>query len=150
MGALNKWMTFRPWQRHSLVLAVGGTVYVAIGASFMGMGSNITEERRETIVLALYIAPIEFWGAVFFAAGVLAILSSKWPSFSDSWGYSVLTGVSGAWSAMYLAGYLFGPAPGTNITFALVWGMVSFMWWAISGLINPEKIVKLVDADEVA
>jgi hypothetical protein len=119
---------------------------MAVGAAFLGFG-DVTEVRRISLDVAIHIAPLKAWGGLFVLSGFLAVISAKWPSFSDSWGYAVLCGVSSAWSTMYLASYIFGAAPASNITYALVWGLVAFLWWAISGLINPDKVIKLVVSD---
>jgi hypothetical protein len=54
----------------------------------------------------------------------------------------VLCGMASGWGAMYFAGWIFGSAPAGNITHGLVWLLLGFMWWAISGLTNPEKTLE--------
>lgn len=134
------WKSFwgiRPWERHSLVLMVAGFSYIATGLTYITQ--EPTETRRIALEVALDKAPIEFWGGVFITCGILAIISSRWPPFTETWGYSVLTGLSGGWSATYITSVIFESSPATNLSGGLVWGLLAFMWWAISGLLNPDK-----------
>lgn len=68
------------------------------------------------------------------------MMSTRWPPLAETWGYMVLTGLSSGWAATYLTGVIFFHAPATNLGQVFVWGCLGFMWWAISGLPNPEKI----------
>lgn len=124
----------RPWKRHSLVLAVAGTVYVLVGISYMV--SDPTPSRQSSLQLAISWMPLPAWGGVWILVGLLAILSSRWPPASETWGYTTMTGLAAGWSAFYLVGIALG-APMQGISGVLVWGLVAFMWWAISGLVNP-------------
>lgn len=133
-----KWYAFRPWRRHSLVLLIGGLVYIGIGISFITL-SEITVRRETSLVIALRIASMHSWGVLFVLAGALSILSARWPAISDSWGYAVLTGLASAWAAIYFFGFFMGGAPFSNIISGLVWWLIAFMWWAISGLLNPDR-----------
>jgi hypothetical protein len=129
----------RPWQRHSLVLLVAGLAYIAIGGAYIF--PPITETRQVALEFAANWFPLKVWGMVFVMAGVLSVISSRWPPYSKTWGYTVLSGLSAGWAAFYAAGVLFGDAPTTNFSSTLVWGLIAFMWWAISGLINPDDVV---------
>lgn len=145
----------RPWRRHSLVLLVAGLVYVLIGLSYVL--AEPTEARRVALQLAFAWAPIQIWGGVFMFSGFLAIISSRWPPISKTWGYMVLTGLSSGWAMFYLMGVVAFDAPSQNLSGVLSWGLIGFLWWAISGLRNPgepdEKFVpalmKEADADRV-
>lgn len=132
------WFSLRPWQRHSLVLMVGGLVYIGIGISFMTV-TELSPQRQMSVEIALRMFSLDIWGLQFIGAGSLAVLSSRWPQFSDSWGYAVLTSLASAWSAIYLFGYILGDAPSTNLIQALDWALIAFIWWAISGLNNPDR-----------
>lgn len=143
---LRPWWGLRPWKRHGLVLLVAGLVYIAVGWSYIWIGE--TPARLETLAVLLYWLPIEFWGWVWIFAGILAIVSSRWPPKSKTWGYMVLTGLAAGWAAAYVTGILFANSPaGTNMIAALAWGLLSFMWWAVSGLLNPNdaRVLVLVD-----
>lgn len=128
-------LLLRPWQRHSLVLMVGGIVYLCIGIAMTTVDLKV--EQKRAITLALHMAPIHIWGLVFVMAGLLAMLSSRWPTFSITWGYMVLTGLSLAWGSTYLLGGLVLHAPIANVVSGLVWVLMGFLWWGISGLLNP-------------
>ncbi len=139
---LDPWKAIRPWERHSLVLLVAGLVYIAIGQSLI-----VTEpsaQRLESLRFALnwfgFDLPLVFWGWGFVSHGVAAIVSARWPPISETWGYYLLTGLSSAWALFYLMGILFGDAPAMNISAVLTWGLIAFMWWGISGLVNPSHV----------
>lgn len=136
---VHPWRGIRPWKRHSLVLAVAGLVYILIGVSYIT--TEPTKARTRALTFALDWWSIDAWGYVFIAAGALSIVSSRWPPISETWGYTVLTGLSAAWAAFYLVGILFGDSPVSNISGVLSWGIIAFMWWAISGLLNPGSTV---------
>lgn len=135
-------LAFRPWTRHSLVLFVAGLVYMSYGVAYIS--DVLSPDRQKALIVALNLMPIEAWGIVFFGAGVCAMLSSRWPMVSEKWGYVVLTGLSSAWAAAYALGVIFHLSPFTNVTPALTWGMTAFLWYGISGLVNPPKSLVVV------
>jgi hypothetical protein len=137
------WLTFRPWERHNLVLMVGGFAYILVGVMYISVDS-LTVSQALSLEVALRVMELWKWGSLFVYAGLLAILSSRWPAFSKTWGYSILTGGAAGWSAVYALGFFFGNAPFAILTTSLLWGLTAFLWWAISGLHNPEEAVVLV------
>lgn len=137
------YMGLRPWKRHSTILMVAGILYALIGFQYIIAPPSKTRETSLAVLLS--VAPIQVWGAVFVLAGVMASISSRWPPFAETWGYMVLTGLSAGWSAAYFLGVFFFHAPASSISGAIVWGLLAFMWWAISGLVNPGAAV--VDDD---
>lgn len=132
----------RPWTRHAFILIIAGFCYVAIGFAYILV--PISEERQKALEVVLQYMPLSYWGFVFILAGLLTVLSSRWPPISKAWGYVTLTGVSAGWGASYFVGVLFGNAPTFNISIGLVWMLVAFMWWGISGLVNPDQVVVAV------
>lgn len=135
MRTPHPWLGIRPWQRHSLVLMVAGLVYVLIGLSFIL--TDPTPARTQALKYAISWLSMDGWGWIFIFSGLLSILSARWPPVSETWGYTVLTGLSAAWSGFYLMGIIFGHQPAANLSGVMSWGLIAFMWWAISGLINP-------------
>jgi hypothetical protein len=131
------WRSARPWSRHGLVLFVAGLVYILIGVSYIT--AEGTTARQRALSVALHWLPIYFWGTLFIIVGVLSIISSRWPVPYTTWGYMGLTGLSAGWAATYCAGILFRHSPVTNLTAVASWGIIAFLWWAISGLENPTK-----------
>lgn len=138
MSKIKRWFTFRPWRRHSLVLMVGGCIYILIGISLLGI-DELSARQATAWTIGLKLMGIEQFALLHVLAGLLACVSSTWPDFSDKWGYSVLTGLASGWSAVYILGFLMADAPVGNIYAGLVWGLMAFLWWAISGLTNPER-----------
>jgi hypothetical protein len=134
---IRRFWGLRPWKRHSTILMVVGILYAVIGFQYIIASPNPVRDR--SLVAILQFAPIQFWGGVFLTAGILTSISSRWPPFAETWGYMMLTGLSSAWAASYLVGMFFYHAPKTNVTGAIVWGLLAFMWWAVSGLLNPDN-----------
>lgn len=138
MSVLHPWAGIRPWKRHSLALLVAGLMYVAIGFSYTTIEQ--TQSRSVIFQYALQWMSFQKWGIVFMIAGVLAIISARWPPVSETWGYTVLTGLSAGWAAFIAAGVIFGDSPFSNLSGVAPWGLIAFMWWVISGLVNPAEI----------
>lgn len=129
-----RWLALRPWRRHSLVLATAGLAYCAIG--FIYVITEPTDSRQSSLRLAYNIAPEPAWGTVFITVGLLAVLSGRWPPASEKWGYTTLSGLSALWGAFYLLGVPLG-GTASSLSGAAVWFLMTFVWWAISGLDNP-------------
>jgi hypothetical protein len=138
---VKRWLSLRPLQRHSLVLLVGGMVYIGLGWIFMTT-EELSPVREATLALALEHAPLKTWGFIFVVAGILAVISARWPSFSDRWGYAILTGLASGWAGMYCLNYIFNYSHVRTLGYGMVWGLLAFMWWAISGLVNPAEILQ--------
>lgn len=146
MNALRIYFGLRPLKRHGLILIVGGFIYALVGVS--QILAKPREAKGSSLEILLRIAPLSFWGGVFIFAGILSIVSSRWPPHVETWGYMVLAGLSLGWGSTYLMGILFAGAPWTNINGFLVWGLMGFMWWAVSGLSNPDAAVVVTDASD--
>jgi hypothetical protein len=132
------WLGLRPWQRHSLVLAVAGVVYIAIGVVYLAIG--LTPDRAIGLRLALRCTgdSIIPWAIVWIVIGTLAITSTRWPPASKTWGYAALTAMAAMWGSIYGLGILILHTPLAGLSGAFVWYLVAFLWWAISGLMNPD------------
>lgn len=139
---MHPWKGFRPFRRHSMVLLVAGLAYIFIGLQFIL--TPLTPARAATLWAPLRWAPIEVWGSIWILVGALSIISSKWPPVVESWGYMVLTGFSAGWGASYLTGVILGKSPASTLGSAVTWFLLAFMWWAISGLINPDRVAIMV------
>lgn len=126
-------MHLRPWRTHSLVLAVLGTIYALIGLSYIA--APLTPGRASALRVGLQWMPIDGWGIVFIIVGALGILSSRWPPASETWGYTAFSGLSTLWGLFYALGIPYGSAA-SNVTAALLWLGVAFLWWGISRLKN--------------
>lgn len=138
-----RWLQLRPWQRHSLVLAVAGVVYISFGVTYIAV--PLSPSRNAGLVWVLQIAPVQAWGIAFVVVGLLALASTRWPPSSKTWGYSALSGLASLWGAAYLVGVLFMDAPRQSMTGALVWLLVAFLWWAIAGLTNPDDVPRTAE-----
>lgn len=132
-----RWWGLRPWKRHSTALMVVGIIYVFIGYQYMVTPS--TPGRERALLTVLQFAPIQFWGSVFIFAGILAIISTKWPPMAETWGYVVVASLSVGWSATYLTGIWFFDSPAQNYSQVFLWGVLGFMWMVFAGFPNPEK-----------
>lgn|SRR5512134_98145 len=134
----------RPWKRHDLILTVAGAIYTLVGLAYV-LGDD-TPSRLVSLQVLVAIFPIKVWGAGFVAAGVLTIISSRWPPMVETWGYVLLTSLSVGWGTAYLMGIVFGSSPWANINGFFLWTLLGFMWWAVSGLLNPDKTGVATDA----
>lgn len=139
-----RWLALRPFQRHSLVLTVAGGVYVTFGIALAT--TEPTPDRVSGLRLALAFAPLQVWGGLWAVVGLLAIISSRWPPASKTWGYAVLTGMAVCWAGMYACGVWLLGAPASALNGTLVWGLVAFLWWAIAGLVNPDDVLATIAA----
>lgn len=128
----------RPWTRHSLVLAVAGLAYVAIGFTYML--ATPVESRESALQVALNVMDLQTWGVAWILVGVSAILSSRWPPASETWGYSAMSGLAAWWACCYFAGVALG-AENQSTSGGLVWSLVAFLWWSVAGLMNPRELV---------
>jgi hypothetical protein len=135
---LHPWKSLRPWERHSFVLLIAGLVYIAIGVSFYT--TEITAANERALHVALSWWGMDVWGIIFMFAGWLAVISSRWPAISTTWGYVVLTGLSATWATFYGVGVLFDLAPVSNLRGSFIWGLLAFVWWGVSGLVNPPRV----------
>lgn len=130
----------RPFQRHSMVLTVGGLIYILYGLVILFTWSPVGP-RVEALRAGVNILPLEVWGSIWVVVGGLSILSARWPAYLDTWGYAVLTGFSAGWAAVYAAGLFFESNSMAEAGGGVVWALVSFLWWAIAGLVNPDRVV---------
>lgn len=145
----SRWHSLRPWSRHSLVLLVSGLAYVATGISYILAAP--TPARLDALQIALlwtdpfnaWFEPFAIWGCIFILTGLAAVLSSRWPPASETWGYTMMTGLSSAWGLFYLVGVFFGSSP-SNLSGFVAWCLLGFVWWAVSGLRNPAPVVVFV------
>lgn len=128
------WFGLRPWRRHSTVLLVLGSFYVMIGLS--AIFTTSTKDRDTALTLALHLMSLRAWGLVFVIIGLMAVLSSRWPPQSVTWGYSAPAGLSALWASFYFFGVMLG-APASTLSGSIVWFALAFIWWAIAGLANP-------------
>lgn len=147
LGALrhpreHDWRHLRPWQRHSLVVGVGGIVYILVGAAYLS--DEPPAARVASLHLAADVLPLRAWGIVWIVVGLGAVISARWPPASKKWGYSLLAALSVCWSAMYGIGWLISDAATTSLSGACVWGLVGFLWWGIAGLDNPDDVLAMV------
>ena len=137
---LDGFVGFRPWTRHSTVLLVAGLFYFFLGASYIiGNQQQSDGKTGDALARAVYWLSWDAWGSVWIIVGLLTILSTVWPPISKTWGYSIMTGLAAAWAGFYAVGVFLLDAPAWQISGALVWGFIAFMWWAISGLIDPDE-----------
>lgn len=137
----------RPWSRHSGILLVIGFGHIAIGASHLYLETE--SPRSQMLAIALNVAPASFWALLFMIIGLFIVLSSLWPKGYDKWGYSVATGLSVGWGAVYIVGAFFQEEYyGANVAMGLSYTLLGFLYWGISGLVNPADVAFVVVEDE--
>lgn len=130
----------RPWQRHSLVLLIGGLVYTTYGFYYLVTDDQARRGSALALAEAVALGHMAFWYTVWLIVGGLALVSTRWPPQSKTWGYTALSGLAACWGSVYLLSIVLLGAPTAGIGGALVWYLVAVLWWAISGLINPDDM----------
>lgn len=144
---LSSLIMVRPWKRHSLILVMAGLAHVMMGMAYLYLEEG--GPRMRMLVIPLNVAPVKFWAILFMGVGVFIILSSIWPQRSEKWGYAVATGLSASWSAQYLIGaYFLHEYYASNIAMGALFALIAFLYWGISGLVNPDDIAIVVVDDE--
>lgn len=136
---MQRFIGLRPWRRHSMVLAFAGVVYILYGVNLILVAPSAS--RLRGLELATEVVDLPGWGAVWVLVGLLALASTRWPPTSETWGYTAMSGLAALWSAVYALGMVFLGSPSAGVAGCLVWALVSFMWWGISGLRNPDDVV---------
>ena len=131
------YMGFRPWSRHSLVLLVAGIVYVCVGGIYWFTPDGSPTWRA--LAMAREWFPLQAWAVLWAFVGGLAILSARWPPRVETWGYMALTALSAGWGVFYILGVIFGENSFGSLAVGMMWALVAFLWWAISGLLSPEN-----------
>jgi ascorbate-specific PTS system EIIC-type component UlaA len=126
---------FSPWTRHTLILTVAGLVYTALGISYFVLDD---EEYLAAVDRATQWMPVNGLAIVWVVVGLFVFFSAISVRTPELWGYSALTGLSTAWAAFYLIGVVVYNAPLEQLNLAIIWGLLGFLWWAISGMIDPE------------
>ena len=140
VGATRTWFALRPWQRHSIVLLAGALVYICQGLVYLLVDLTPDRQRGLSAVFQVTRHHPEPWGVIWIIVGALALASTVWPPQSKTWGYTGLTAMAALWGAGYGGSALFLGAPLNNLSGLAVWWLVAFMWWAISGLVNPDDL----------
>lgn len=128
----------RPWTRHSLVLLIAGMVYILIG--FVYVKTPDGGPTWEALAFAREWFDLDQWAFLWIVVGGLAVISARWPPVAETWGYMALTALAAGWGSFYFLEVIFGDSTIGTAGVGLVWYLVAFLWWAISGLISPQKI----------
>lgn len=140
MTKFSSWR-FSHWTRHSLILLGAGLIYIAIGIGFINAPPLIGKDP--SLKIALHWISLDQWGYIFIACGICAIAASTWPIGKKVWGYMILTALSLAWCSFYVLAIIFYGAPKIVWISGLTWGLLAFIWWAVSGLISPEQLRRM-------
>lgn len=135
------WLQLRPWREHSLVVSLAGAIYVVYGVFIW---AQQTPERHQQLMVLTRLSHGVFWPwcLLWIIVGGLAVVSSRWPVMSQTWGYAVMQALAACWALAYLTGYLFLGVSSANLGGAIVWGLLVVMWYAIARLVNPSDIAQ--------
>ena len=137
----------READRHSLVLLMGGLVYMIYGLIIVLTWLD-DGPRASSITTITKFAPLDFWGTIWVVSGFLIIVSSRWPAMSEKWGDAALTGLAAGWGSVYFSGLFTGENNIAEAGGGLIWGLVAFLWWAVAGLtipLPPKEVLIFVD-----
>lgn len=100
----------------------------------------LTPTRADGLLLPLRLASMDVWALPWIVVGGLAFASTRWPPTSETWGYTTMSGLSALWAAFYALGMFLGSST-SNVFGVLVWSLFGFLWWAVSGLRNPDELI---------
>lgn len=125
-----------------MVLVMAGLIYVGLGYSFITAPGYVGKDP--SLHSALRLLSMDGWGIVYMACGALAAISAFSPIGKKAWGYMILTANSSVWAFLYILSVFTGGAPKLTFLSSLIWLLLAFIWWAVSGLLSPEHIQKLM------
>ena len=132
----------RHWTRHSLVLTVAGLIYIGIGYAFIVSPGYVGKDP--SLKSALRLLTLDQWGYVYMSTGLFAMVAAFSPIGKKTWGYMILTSISSAWAMLYVISVVSGGAPRITLLSSLIWLLLAFIWWAVSGLLSPEHVKQLL------
>ena len=138
----------RPWRLHSLVLTVAGLAYIAYGVLFIF--TQVSHARNLALEAATTLVHPDVLGGAWVAVGVLSIVSSRWPTASEMWGYALLAGLASAWGVCYLGGVALLDAAPSSGSGAISWGLLAFVWAMIPRLTTAAALAALADLADSA
>jgi hypothetical protein len=127
-------LRLRPWGARGLVLVILGIIWSLLGTHYVLV--PWTPNAREALFVPAALAPQWVWGMGWLVAGLLAIVSSRWPPTQDSWGYVALGTTAMLWACFYLFGALRSDLV-SGATGSLVWLAVCGLLYAVSRLAEP-------------
>lgn len=125
--------------RRGAYLLVKSVMFAVHGILFITL--PLTSSLRSTLTLPLAIAPLPFWGCVWFTAGLVAGFSAFQPSpAKDRWGFLVLITVASFWAVSYtwsaIAGFNAG-AFGRGLIGAALYASLAGVIVVVSGWNEP-------------
>lgn len=121
---------------------MAGLIYIGIGYGFISAPGYVGKDP--SLHSALRLMSMDSWGIVHIVCGVLASVAAFSPIGRKAWGYMILTAISSVWAALYTVSVFTGGAPRLTFLSSLIWLLLAFIWWAVSGLLSPEHIQKLM------
>jgi len=134
---IRKRPVFKPWDRHGLILTTVGVSYILI--SIVLLLSDQSTSGLSNVKDILAVAPYPYWCGALIVVGCASILSAILNSIPRTLGYVVLTGWSTFWAGVHIIGGLSYPMDLSYVSLGMIWALMAFLWWAISGLLSPPK-----------
>lgn len=131
-------LAVRPWNRHSLILVAAGLTYISVGVTRLHTNGDVGTDH--SLYYADRLMDLPYWGFVFIFVGLISIVSARWPFHPKNLGYTALSGCSAGWGAFYIVGFSPDPSGYAALGVGLMWTLVAFLWWGISGLISPSEV----------
>ena len=132
------WLSYKPWQRHGIAILISGLFMTFYGFSLLRDGPEF-DRNVDMMRVAIRLFPLDFWAAIFVVAGLGSAIFSRFKKFRPPWAYSVFCGLAGTWTAQYFAGYILVDGPPRSLYYGSLWACLLGIWWAVSGMVNPDK-----------
>lgn len=123
--------------RRGTFLLIFGTIYVAIGLSYIFPAQDSPVRR------ALAWMPVPLWvcGLAWLAAGLAALVAAVLPMPQDRFGFEALAGVASGWVIANLISWALGLAPRGWVS-ALLCALIAAAVLTVSGMVNPPKLIE--------
>jgi hypothetical protein len=112
----------RPWPGtlRGLILWQFGLAFILVGG-LNYIGTTIPEPTRTYLAFVLDFRPGWYWGCMFIAAGLFAMVSAYCHFDRDRWGYLLTSVLSATWGMVYVCGWAFYDAPVRALGGSIIW-----------------------------
>ncbi|MDX3713361.1 hypothetical protein PV733_31360 [Streptomyces europaeiscabiei] len=124
--------------RRGAILLCYGAVWALYG--YAQIASPPPDQRGLQPLLELM--PLDVWGGLWMAAGLLAVVAAWLPQGMDWPAYPALQLVVLPWMGCYFATWLMGDFPRGWIA-AAVWGLISVPVWVAAGWPEPPRVKRV-------
>lgn len=125
-------------------LVVFGIIYLVLGQSYLTANYPPALDALSGVAFM----PVAYWGGVWIAAGIVAIVSGVvYSPAKDRWGFLALSCLSFWWGMSYLFGWLLDDVEG-GWRSAIVYGGYAVAALIMAGMIDPATVDRMKADDQ--